>query len=380
VTQTLPAGAGNSTRKIIHIDMDAFFASVEQRDFPEYRGKPVIVGGPPEERGVVAAASYEAREFGIHSAMPSGQAKKLCPDAIFVYPRFEAYRECSRQIHAIFREFTDIIEPLSLDEAFLDVSNSPLFEGSATLLAQEIKRRIAHELHLIASAGVSYCKFLAKIASDLDKPNGLSVIRPEQAEAFIAALPVRKFFGVGKSTEAKMHKLGIYTGSDLKQYNKEQLCEHFGKQGNFYYDIARGIDNRPVRTSRTRKSIGKETTFAQDKTDQNDMWQTLVELANRVGSLIVERELLAGTVTLKVKYADFQQITRSQTVPPSSLVNSSEALLSYLPALIDKTEMGTKPVRLLGVSVSGLVSKNRINTELPGQLSLFEPAETDTAR
>lgn len=193
-TNTVTDDTPTPARKIIHIDMDAFFASVEQRDFPEYRGRPVIVGAPPEKRGVVAAASYEARQFGIHSAMPSSQARKLCPDAIFVSPRFDAYRECSKHIHQIFQRFTDVIEPLSLDEAFLDVSNSALFQGSATLLAKEIKRQISEELQLVASAGVSYCKFLAKIASDLDKPDGLAVIKPEQAEDFLASLPVRKFW------------------------------------------------------------------------------------------------------------------------------------------------------------------------------------------
>ncbi len=214
--------------------MDAFFASVEQRDFPEYRDKPIIVGGRPENRGVVAACSYEARKFGIHSAMSSARAKQLCPAAIFLRPRFEAYQECSRQLHAIFKRYTALIEPLSLDEAFLDVSDSQYCQGSATLIAKEIKQCVKDELNLIASAGVSYNKFLAKIASDMDKPDGLYLISPEQAEAFVEELPVRKFFGIGKATEAKMHKLGIYKGADLKSWSLEELQAQFGKSGGFY--------------------------------------------------------------------------------------------------------------------------------------------------
>ena len=362
--------AKKQTRKIIHIDMDAFFASVEQRDFPEYRGKPVIVGGPPEKRGVVAAASYEARQFGIHSAMPSAHAKKLCPDAIFVYPRFEAYRECSQHIREIFSRFTDKIEPLSLDEAFLDVSESNLFNGSATLLAKEIKKLIKDELNLIASAGVSYCKFLAKIASDLDKPNGLSVITPAQAEHFIAQLPVRKFFGIGKATEAKMQKQGIYTGNDLKRLSQEQLQQRFGKSGTFYYNIVRGIDNRPVRTSRVRKSIGKETTFATDLIDINEMQQILTRLSERVADLLANRNFLALTITLKVKYANFQQITRSHTVDENQPIATAEDILGQLPALIAKTEMGSRPIRLLGVTVSSLREKNQHHPASSPQLPL----------
>ena len=351
--------------------MDAFFASVEQRDFPEYQGKPLIVGGPPEKRGVVAAASYEVRQFGVHSAMPSAQAKKLCPEAIFVYPRFEAYRECSQHIRDIFQRFTDKIEPLSLDEAFLDVSESTLFDGSATLLAKEIKRLIKEELNLVASAGVSYCKFLAKIASDLDKPDGLSVIRPEQAEQFLQTLPVRKFFGIGKATEAKMNKLGIYTGNDLKQRNKQQLQQHFGKSGGFYYDIVRGIDNRPVRTSRVRKSIGKETTFASDLLDKDEMWQVLEKLTRRVANLLEDRNFAAHTLTLKVKYANFQQITRSHTVTGAPSIINAEDILELLPALINKTEMGKRAVRLLGVTVSNFGPRNQANSDDSEQLALF---------
>ena len=339
--------------------MDAFFASVEQRDFPEYRGKPLIVGGPPEKRGVVAAASYEARQFGVHSAMPSRQAKQLCPDAIFVYPRIEAYRECSRKIHAIFRRFSEKIEPLSLDEAFLDVTGAAMLHGSATLIAREIKRLIKEEVGLTASAGVSYCKFLAKIASDLDKPDGLSLIKQEDAEAFLSALPIRKFFGIGKATEAKMHKLGIYSGSDLKQWSREKLQYHFGKSGGFYYDIVRGIDNRPVVTSRIRKSIGTETTFPRDKTDLQEMQQILERLAEKVIKSLTEKNMSAQTLTLKVKYADFQQITRSITLTDNQSIRVIRDIMEHLPSLIAKTEIGQRPVRLLGVTLANFRERER---------------------
>lgn len=349
--------------------MDAFFTSVEQRDFPEYRGKPVIVGGPPESRGVVAAASYEVRRFGVHSAMPSARARKLCPDAIFIRPRFEVYRDCSQQIQAIFQRFSGRIEPLSLDEAFLDVSDSELFQGSATLIAREIKRLVKEEVGLTASAGVSYCKFLAKVASDLDKPDGLSVIRPEQAEQFLAGLPVRKFFGIGKATEAKMHALGIFTGAELRQWSKPQLQQHFGKSGRFYFDIVRGIDNRPVNNSRVRKSIGKETTFARDMTDPREMWQVLEQLAEKVGALLEAKELSALSLTLKVKYADFQQITRSLTLGESRPIADKDEMLERLPELIAKTDMQRRPVRLLGISLSNFHSREPVGTS--EQMDLF---------
>jgi len=255
-------------RKIIHIDMDAFFASVEQRDAPQLRGLPVIVGGRPESRGVVAACSYEARKFGIHSAMPCAQAAKLCKGAIFVPHRFDAYREASAGIHRVFKNFTEIIEPLSLDEAYLDVTEAAKEVGSATEVANLIRQQIKQELDLTASAGVSYNKFLAKIASDMDKPNGLYVIRPEAAEAFIEQLDIRKFFGVGKVTEKKMHALGIYTGADLKRLSEVELQTEFGSSGAYYHRVARGIDERPVQAHRVRKSIGKETTFEGNVTNK----------------------------------------------------------------------------------------------------------------
>lgn len=353
-------------RKIIHIDMDAFFASVEQRDMPALKGQPVIVGGRPESRGVVAACSYEARQFGIHSAMPSSRAARLCPDAVFIPPRFEAYREVSQQLHVIFSEFTALIEPLSLDEAYLDVSRCEQEQGSATLIAREITRRIRQDLNLSSSAGVSYNKFLAKIASDMDKPAGLYVIAPEQAEAFILELPVRKFFGVGKVTELKMKALGIHTGADLRKWTEMDLNQHFGKSGSYYFRIARGIDERPVRPHRERKSIGKETTFAADLMDLQVIVEHVQALAVRVTALLKQKELLASTITLKVKYNDFTQITRSVSFA-QGLYQESD-ILGALSDLMTKTELGKRPCRLLGVSVSKLSSRQ---TEIMQQLSLF---------
>jgi len=332
--------------------MDAFFASVEQRDFPQHQGKPVIVGGTPERRGVVAACSYEARQFGIHSAMSSARAKRLCPDAIFLPPRFEVYRECSQQIHRVFQSFTHIIEPLSLDEAYLDVSECQQHQGSATLIAQAIKQKIKQTLNLTASAGVSYNKFLAKLASDMDKPDGLTVIKPEAAQSLIDQLPIRRFFGVGKATEAKMHKYNIYKGADLKHLSRRQLQAYFGKTGNYYYHIARGMDERPVRRSRQRKSIGKETTFAQDLTDKQQIWQTLQAIVVRLSDSLQNKNIKANTVTLKVKYHDFVQITRSKTI--SEGIFTAQQIEKYLPSLLQKTDVGQRPIRLIGISLSSL--------------------------
>ena len=356
-------------RKIIHIDMDAFYASVEQRDTPEYRGLPVIVGGRPDSRGVVAACSYEARRFGIHSAMPCSRAYQLCPEAVFLRPRFDAYRECSDRIQAIFRRFTPLIEPLSLDEAYLDVTDSDLCQGSATLIAREIKRLIRSELDLVASAGVSYNKFLAKIASDMDKPDGLYVIRPQEAQVFIDKLPIRRFFGVGQVTEQKMHRLGIYTGADLKALSEATLLEQFGSAGPYYYRIARGIDHRPVRSARQRKSIGAQTTFAEDLLDLAAMETIIDKLASRVYASLCDKQLGARTVTLKVKYHDFRQITRSMS--PAAGIHSRHALMTALRALVVHTEMGRRPVRLLGVSLSGLSPLSAPESVAGRQLTLF---------
>ncbi len=342
-------------RKIIHIDMDAFYASVEQRDFPELRGKPVIVGGAPDKRGVVAACSYEARKFGIHSAMPSSRAYRLCPQAIFQRPRFEIYRQVSTEIREVFARYTELIEPLSLDEAYLDVSDSELHQGSATLIARSIKRDIREKTALIASAGVSYNKFLAKMASDMDKPDGLYVIRPEQGPDFIEQLAIGKFYGIGKATEAKMKALDIHSGKELREWSLENLVSRFGKSGNYYYQIARGVDERQVVSSRERKSIGTETTFEHDLDDKQEMLKILNELAAKVIQYLVKRKLYAKTLTIKVKYADFTQVTRSQTMDDA--FDEFERIHPAIPLLLDKTEAGEKKVRLLGVTASNLSSQ-----------------------
>lgn len=338
-------------RKIIHVDMDAFFASVEQRDQPEYQGKPLIVGGQPNSRGVVAACSYEARKFGIHSAMPCSRAYRLCPKAIFVPPRFEAYREVSQQIREIFWQYATQVEPLSLDEAYLDVTYTADFDGSATRIAQAIKAEILAKTQLNASAGVSYNKFLAKIASDMDKPNGLYVIKPDQGLAFVADLPIGKFHGIGPATEAKMQKLGIQTGADLRQKTLVELVERFGKSGQYYYNIARAIDERPVRSTRVRKSLGKETTFAEDILSIQLLTETLNGLAEQVLTKLSEQELQAKTITLKVKYANFQQVTRAQSVDTTLEIN---AVKRWIPQLLKRTKAGEQAIRLVGLSLSGL--------------------------
>lgn len=337
-------------RKIIHVDMDAFYASVEQRDFPELKGKPLIVGGQPDSRGVVAACSYEARKFGIHSAMASSRAYRLCPEAIFVRPRFEAYHEVSNQIREIFWRYASEVEPLSLDEAYLDVTYTESFNGSATLIAKAIKREILVETGLTASAGVSYNKFLAKIASDMDKPDGLYLIRPEQGQEFVNKLPIGKFHGIGPATEAKMKSLGIHSGNDLRLKPLTELSERFGKSGQYYYNIARAIDERPVRSSRIRKSLGKETTFAEDIQSVPELTSILIDLAQQVVESLSKHNIQGRTVTVKVKYADFQQVTRAQTLDRS--IGLAE-LREWIPKLLARTEAGFKPVRLVGMSLSG---------------------------
>jgi len=337
-------------RKIIHVDMDAFFASVEQRDQPELKGKPLIVGGQPNSRGVVAACSYEARKFGIHSAMASSRAYRLCPQAIFVRPRFEAYREASDKIREIFWRYASEVEPLSLDEAYLDVTYTEAFNGSATLIAKAIKQEIFDETQLTASAGISYNKFLAKIASDMDKPNGLYLIRPEQGQDFVSKLPIGKFHGIGPATEAKMKNLGIHTGHDLRQKTLTELTERFGKSGQYYYNIARAIDERPVRSQRIRKSLGKETTFAEDILSVPELTNILIGLSEQVIASLNKHNMQGRTVTVKVKYADFQQVTRAQTLDHS--IGFAD-LKEWIPKLLARTEAGYKPVRLVGLSLSG---------------------------
>jgi DNA polymerase-4 len=289
--------------------------------------------------------------------MPSSRALKLCPQAVFMPARFDAYRECSQHLHTIFKGYTNLIEPLSLDEAYLDVSDCSRHNGVATDIAMSIKQQVKQELNLVAAAGVSYNKFLAKIASDMDKPDGLYVIKPHQAEAFIEQLPVRKFFGVGKATEARMHAVGIQTGADLKRMSELQLQTHFGKSGHYYYNFARGIDGRPVRTSRQRKSIGKETTFSHDLLDKRKIWQVLTDIATRLDTLLGNKQLAARTVTLKVRYDNFKSITRSVTL--DTACTSQYDIVQALPSLLAKTQVGKRPIRLIGITLSNLLSSEK---------------------
>ena len=313
--------------------MDAFFAAVEQRDFPEYQNKPVIVGGKPESRGVVATCSYEARQYGIHSAMPSSQAYRLCPQAIFLKPRFEAYKEASSIIRQIFSCYTELFEPLSLDEAYLDVSNNTSYQGSATFIAKDIKRNILQKTGLVASAGVSYNKFLAKIASDMDKPDGLYLITPEQGVAFVEKLGVGKFHGIGKATEKKMNALGIKTGNDLKNESLPFLLQNFGKAGQHYYNISRAIDHRPVNNHRSSKSVGVETTFQVDIKDREHVLQHLHQLLIKALKKLDDKKMTAQTVTIKIKYHDFVQITRSRTLS-KTITDSVESGLVFEDLLV----------------------------------------------
>jgi DNA polymerase IV len=342
----------SAPRKIIHIDMDAFFASVEQRDCPAYRGQPIVVGGRPDQRGAVAAASYEARKYGVHSAMPSRIAKQRCPHLIFVKPRFEVYKEVSQQIREIFDRYTDLVEPLSLDEAYLDVTTNKVDRASATAIAREIKQAIQTETHLTASAGVSINKFLAKIASTLNKPDGLSLIPPDQAAAFVESLAIEKFYGVGAATATKMKALGIHTGADLKQWSAADLVAQFGKVGQFYYQVARGQDDRPVNPNRIRKSIGAEQSFAEDLHDWGAMAAALRTLAKQVKERLDRHQRYGYTLTLKVKYADYEQMTRSRTV--EQLLQDEETIYGLAQELLVRHLEAQRRVRLLGITISHL--------------------------
>lgn len=346
--------------------MDAFFAAVEQRDFPELKGKAVIVGGQPDTRGVVAASSYEARKFGIYSAMPCSRAYQLCPQAVFVRPRFSAYKQVSQQIHEIFHEYTELVEPLSLDEAYLDVTETPLCDNSAWQMAKELRAKILDHLQLTASAGISYNKFLAKLGSDQNKPNGQFVILPGDAESFLAELPIGRFHGVGKVTEARMQAADVNTGGDLKRKTLLELQELFGNSAEYYYDISRGIDHRPVSNERIRKSLGAENTFAKDLSSIDEMIQQLNELLDSVLISLSQRELLAYTFTIKVKYADFTQVTRSYT--GDTVISLSDTARKLIPVLLAKTDADIKRVRLLGVSFSNLLNQDDFTSN---QLALF---------
>jgi DNA polymerase-4 len=336
-------------RKIIHIDMDAFYASVEQRDHPELRGKAIAVGHS-EERGVVAAASYEARKYGVRSAMSSLKAKQLCPHLIFVPGRMSVYKEVSAQIHAIFHDYTDLIEPLSLDEAFLDVTHNKKNIPLAVDIAKEIKLRIHEELNLVASAGISYNKFLAKVASDYRKPDGLCTIHPDQAQEFIDRLPIEAFWGVGKVTAKKMHTLGIHRGKELRQCTLEMLTRIFGKAGHIYYNFARGIDLRPVEAERIRKSVGCEHTLDKDITSQSSVIIELYHVATELVERLKRNGFSGNTLTLKIKFYDFKQITRSLTQEKE--LNRLEDILPLAKQLLKEVDYAIRPIRLIGLTVS----------------------------
>ena len=341
-------------RKIIHVDMDAFYASVEQLDNPELRGKPLAVGGS-EHRGVVSAASYEARKFGVRSALSGTLAKKYCPELIFVRPRFDRYKEISNKIRNIFHDYTDLVEPLSLDEAYLDVTVNKKGNPSASLIAQEIRKRIFDELGLTASAGISINKFVAKVASDYNKPNGQKTIGPEEVIPFLEQLPIRKFYGVGKVTTEKMYQLGIFTGLDLKSKSLEFLEKHFGKSGAFYYHVVRGIHNGQVRSNHIAKSVAAEHTFNENLTSEIFMLEKLERIAAELERRLKKHNISGKTVTLKIKYSDFSQQTRSKTLP--YFISDKALMLETAKELLFQERM-KESVRLLGISL------NNLNTEV----------------
>jgi DNA polymerase IV len=364
-------GEHPSFRKIIHIDMDAFYASVEQRDHPELKGKPIAVGGSPQGRGgVVATCSYEARKFGVRSAMPSKKALQLCPHLIFIKPRFDVYKEVSRQVRAIFHHYTDLIEPLSLDEAYLDVTEDKKGIGSAIDIAVLIKKQIKEELHLTASAGISVNKFVAKIASEMKKPDGLTFIGPSKVESFVESLAIEKFYGVGKVTAEKMKSMNIHTGSDLKRLTEKELVHHFGKTGKFYYCIVRGIDDRPVEPNQETKSIGAEDTFPADLITVEEMNQQLEKIAAVVHRRLQERGMKGRTITIKIKYSDFKIITRSRSFPDP--IDDYELIITTAKELLLSTQPDDVKVRLLGISVSNFGAKSVVSKTVPGQLPLFD--------
>jgi DNA polymerase-4 len=342
-------------RKIIHIDMDAFYASVEQMDNPALRGKAIAVGGS-ENRGVVAAASYEARKFGVRSAISGVLAKKYCPEIIFVRPRFDRYKEISGKIHKIFHEYTDLVEPLSLDEAYLDVTQNKKGNPSASLLAQEIRSRILSEVGLTASAGISVNKFVAKIASDINKPNGQKTVNPDEIIPFLEDLPIRKFYGVGKVTTEKMYQLGIFTGADLKTKPVEFLEKHFGKSGGFYYNVVRGIHNSEVKPSRITKSVAAEHTFDVNLSSEIFMLEQLERIATSLEKRLKRHNISGKTVTLKIKYSDFTQQTRSKTLP--YFISDKSLILETIEELLYQERMKDS-VRLLGISLSNLNTEEK---------------------
>lgn len=352
-------------RKIIHVDMDAFFASVEQRDNPEWKGKPLVVGGN-RDRGVVAAASYEARKYGIHSAMPSRQAAKLCPDLIFAKGNFAKYKEVSEQVFKIFREYTDVLESVSIDEAYLDVTENKKNIEFATEIAKQIRAKIFAQTHLTASAGVSFCKFLAKVGSDYRKPNGISIILPEHADEFVDNLKIGKIPGIGKVTEQKMNDLGIFFGKDLQRVSKYVLERSFGKLGIYFYDLVRFDINNPVSTEHKRKSLGAERTYNIDKVTEDDMLASLLEIANTLSERLKKADVSGKTLTLKIKYNDFVVQSRSKTV--NFLINSATDIYTIASELLFIPIKPIKPVRLLGIQISNL--DNHGANKIASQLTL----------
>ena len=341
-------------RKIIHVDMDAFFVSVEELDDPSLKGKPVVVGhdGP---RGVVSTANYVARQYGVHSAQPIAVAHRLCPDLLVVEPHFSRYKEVSRQVHDIFHEYTDLIEPLSLDEAYLDVTNNKFGIDMAVDIAREIKKRIRQVTGLTASAGVSYCKFLAKVASDFRKPDGLCTVHPERALEFIDNLKVEQFWGVGEKTAQHMHKMGVFTGKQLRGLTLQQLTAQFGKMGKVFYDFARGIDDRPVVTEWVRKSVGCERTYIKDITRQEDMLAELSILADELESRLARNNFKGRTLVLKVKFSDFRQTTHGLT--ENVVIEHKEKIMALVKELLNEVDFQQRPVRLLGITVTNPVEE-----------------------
>jgi DNA polymerase-4 len=352
-------------RKIIHIDMDAFYASVEQLDNPDLRGKPIAVGGS-SKRGVVSAASYEARQFGVRSAMSSILAKQNCPDLIFIHPRFDRYGDISKKIRTIFYEYTDLVEPLSLDEAYLDVTTNKMGNPSATILAKEIRTRIFDEIGLTASAGISINKFVAKIASDYHKPNGQKTVPPEDVISFLEDLDIRKFYGIGKVTAEKMYKLGIFTGKDLKSQSLEFLTEKFGKSGNYYYHAVRGRHNSQVKSDRIRKSLAAERTFNENLSSEVFMTEKLDHIAEEVSRRLSKGKVAGKTVTLKIKYSDFTTQTRSKTLP--YFVSDKAVILEQSKMLLYQEKLRNS-VRLLGISISNL-NTEKVKRDKPESVSV----------
>ncbi|MGD1948011.1 MAG: DNA polymerase IV [Croceivirga sp.] len=347
-------------RKIIHVDMDAFYASVEQHDHPELKGKPVAVGGG-SKRGVVSAASYEARKYGVRSAMSGYLAQKNCPDLIFVRPRFERYKEVSQQVRSVFFEYTHLVEPLSLDEAYLDVTENKKGNPSATLIAQEIRQKILEKTGLTASAGISINKFIAKVASDYNKPNGQKTVNPEEVLQFLEDLDIRKFYGVGKVTAEKMYKLGIFTGKDLKQKSEVFLDEHFGKSGSYYYHVVRGIHNSEVKPERIPKSVGAERTFSENLSSEIFMLEKLENIANELERRLKKSKIAGKTITLKIKYSDFTLQTRSKTMP--YFISEKALILNTAKELLYQSPMQNS-VRLLGISLANLNNEKKNITKL----------------